>query len=109
MIVIYTAVRAFSQSLKAKLQKRTCDGRFAKPIPTVKAVEKNPLVRFYYPSSKTGLNTWRTVRLISATSKYVVGLEITQGKDKPHYQYKKFSREKAGNFSLLEFSPDSMS
>ena len=108
MITVYT-IKAFSRSIRAKLQHRNRKGQFAKRLPTAKQVEKNPLVRFYYPSSKTGLNTWRTVRLISATSKYVVGLEITQGKDKPRYQYKKFSREKTGNFSLLEFSPTKMS
>ena len=96
-------------SLKARRQKRNRNGRFAKPIPTAKQVEKNPMVRFFYPSSKTGLNTWRTVRLISATSKYLVGLEVKTEGTKIKYNYKKFCQPKVGNFSLLEFNPKSMS
>ena len=105
MIKIYV----YSHSFKARHQKRNRDGRFAKTLLTARQVEKNPLVRFYYPSSKTGVNTWRTVRLISATPYYMVGLEVIREDNKLRYQYKKFCSPKVGDFSLLEFNPKGMS
>lgn len=107
MIITYTM---FSQSLKAKLQKRNRNGRFAKPIPTGNQVKKNPLVTFSYPSSETGVDRMRFVRLISATPHYLVGLEITaSAPGKPRYQFKKFYQPKVSNFRLVEFNPSSMS
>ena len=108
MIVIYT-LRSFSRSDRAKLQKRNRLGQFAKRLPTAKQVEKNPIVKVWYPSSQDGLLHPRDVRLISATPQYVVGLEITKNQDKTHYQYKKFSQSRIQHFLMKEFNPKSMS
>lgn len=106
MLVIYT-ISQFSQSLKAKLQKRDRKGRFAKPLPKPSAVENNPLVRFDYPSSQNyGIPSTRTVRLISSTATHFTGLErLESGK----WKFKKFLQPKARNFSVLSFNPGSMS
>jgi len=74
------------------------------PHPT----EKLPLVRFDYP--KSGDPSWahpqeRQVRLIGANAKYYVGVEVNC--EKPGY--KKFLRRKASQFTVLEFSPESIS
>lgn len=70
----------------------------------VAAVEKNPLVTFNYPIGKEPWNQkTRTVRVISATPKYIVGLEVT---DKN--RFKKFLASKASSLKLTEYSTGSM-
>ena len=71
----------------------------------------HPLVRFHYPDSKQPWVTHlQNLRLISANSKYMIGLEVTvkpNGREK--YQFKKFLRSKMGTVDFVEFKPDSMS
>ena len=107
--IIYMPVVQYSHSLKAKYQKRNLNGRFSKPLPTARQVEKNPMVKFFYPSSKTGQLQHRVVRLISATPDYMVGLEIISDQAKTRYRYKKFCQSKVQHFRLVEFNPKSMS
>lgn len=108
MLVIYT-IAQFSQSLKAKLQKRDRKGRFAKPLPTPKAVEKNPLATFFYPMSETPWNSrLRTVRVISANDTHLTALEFRPETAK-RWQYKKFLQSKVRDFKLQSFNPKSMS
>lgn len=72
-------------------------------VKKVHPVEKNPLVKFFYPH-KDGPATHRVVRLIGANAQYIVGLQVN---DKN--RFKKFSRSKVQNLSLVEFSPLSVS
>ena len=65
-------------------------------------VEDNPLVRFFYPC-KEGNSTLRTVRLIGADEKYLIGLDCG---DKN--RFKKFLRSKANYFTLVEFNPSAV-
>ena len=107
MIVIYT-LRSFSRSVRAKLQKRNRLGQFAKRLPTAKQVEKNPLATFFYPMSDQPWNSRkRTVRVISATPKYITGLEVQPETSK--WKFKKFLQEKATSFKVASFNPTSMS
>ena len=101
------AISQFSQSLKAKLQKRDRKGRFAKPLPSSRSVENNPLATFYYPMSSQPWNSrFRTVRVISANYQHLTGLERLDG-DK--WQYKKFLQSKVSSFHIASFNPKSMS
>jgi len=76
-----------------------------KVVKKVHPVEKNPLVKFRYPKSESSWELpYRTVRLISANEKYLVGIEISD-KNK----FKKFLRKKASSFEFLEFNKESMS
>ena len=59
MITVYT-LKAFSRSIRAKLQKRDRHGRFA----------KNPLATFFYPMS----DRLRYVRVISATPTHITAM-----------------------------------
>lgn len=75
-------------------------------------VDNNPVVTFNYPRS----NPWdfssdeRTVKLIGADERYYVGLEVTEtAAGKPRHQFKKFLRNKARNFRLVSFAPQSIS
>jgi hypothetical protein len=105
MITVYT-IKAFSRSIRAKLQKRDRKGRFSKRLPTAKQVEKNPLATFLYPMSDQPWNSrLRYVRVISATPTHITGLERTNGK----WQFKKFLQAKAHDFRMPEFNPASMS
>ena len=73
--------------------------------PKVHPVEKNPLVSFYYPDSKTGVSTARSIWLIGANQKYYIGVEIapcTKAK------FKRFLRCKATYLSILRFNPESI-
>lgn len=107
MLVIYT-IHSFSKSVRARLQKRNRLGQFAKRLPTAKQVEKNPLATFFYPMSTQPWNSRkRTVRLISATPKYIVGLEFQPETSK--WKFKKFLQDKATNFKVASFNPTSMS
>jgi|ERR1035437_1802755 hypothetical protein len=107
MLIIYT-VRSFSQSLKAKLQKRDRKGRFAKRLPTATQIEKNPLATFFYPMSDQPWNSRkRTVRVISATPRYITGLEFQPETSK--WKFKKFLQQKATQFRMASFNPSSMS
>lgn len=99
-------ISQFSQSLKAKLQKRDRKGRFAKPLPTSKQVEKNPLATFFYPMSDQPWNSRkRLVAVISVNPKYITGLEHQGGK----WKYKKFLQDKAQEFQIVSFNPSLMS
>lgn len=98
---------AIKLSLKSKRQKRCKDGRFAKPLPKAKDVEKNPLVTFWYPASNNpGFSRGRTVRLISASPAYLIGLEL-QGDGS--WKYKKFLQHKAKDFGMVSFNLKAMS
>ena len=105
MITIYT-LRQFTLSVKARLQKRDRKGRFSKPLPTAKQVEKNPLATFLYPMSDQPWNSrLRYVRVISATPTHITGLEKQGSK----WKFKKFLQSKAHDFRMQEFNPASMS
>jgi|FAXJ01.1.fsa_nt_gi hypothetical protein len=107
MIIIYSASVKYSHSLKAKYQERASNGRFAKPKPTVKQVEKNPLATFFYPMSDQPWNSMkRTVRVIAATALHITGLEQ---QDSGRWKYKKFLQSKATHFQVVSFNPKSMS
>ena len=106
MIIVYT-LRSFSRSVRAKLQKRNRNGRFAKRLPTAKQVEKNPLATFYYPMSDQPWNSrMRYVRVISATPTHITGLERL---DSGRWKFKKFLQAKATEFRMASFNPTSMS
>lgn len=105
MITIYT-IKSFSKSIRAKLQRRHRNGRFAKRLPTPKQIEKNPLATFLYPmSDQPWNNRLRYVRVISATPTHITGLEKNKGK----WQFKKFLQAKAHDFRIQNFNPSSMS
>ena len=107
MITVYT-IKAFSRSIRAKLQKRDRKGRFSKRLPTAKQVEKNPLATFFYPMSDQPRNSRkRTVRVISATPRYITGLEFQPETSK--WKFKKFLQQKATEFRMASFNPASMS
>ena len=110
MIIIYSTKKFHSLvnaklSLKAIHQPRRKDGQFAKPVPKVNAIEKNPLVTFDYPRSDS---PWeikpRLVRLISVSSTHITGLERVGDK----WKYKKFLAPKAKAFRILSFNLQSM-
>ena len=107
MIIVYT-LKAFSRSIQAKLQKRDRKGRFSKRLPTAKQIEKNPLATFFYPMSDQPWNSRkRTVRVISATPRYITGLEFQPETSK--WKFKKFLQDKATQFRVASFNPTSMS
>lgn len=69
-------------------------------------VEKNPLVQFYYPMSKTPWNnSLRSVWLISADAKYYIGIEILSDNK---VAFKKFLKTKASQMAVLEFNSSSL-
>jgi hypothetical protein len=104
-VYVISSTKQFSQSIKAKLQKRDRKGRFAKPLPKPRDVEQNPLATFLYPMSDQPWNSRkRLVRVISANPKHITGLEHFEGK----WQYKKFLQAKATNFQVVSFNPSSM-
>lgn len=103
-IYVISSAKGFSQSIKAKLQKREKNGRFAKPH------QNHPLVSFYYPMSEMPWNSkLRQVRLIAATPTHLVGLEVTKVGTKTKYQFKKFLQPKVSEFKVQEFNPASVS
>jgi hypothetical protein len=105
MIIAYT-LKSFSQSIKARLQKRDRKGRFVKPLPKPSDVENNPMVTFFYPMSNEPWNSLkRTVRLISSTHTHFTGLELRAGK----WKYKKYLQPKATEFKVVNFNSQSMS
>lgn len=111
-IVVYST-KQFSRlinaklSVKAKLQPRRKDGRFAKPLPKPSGVEKNPLVRFFYQKTPTD-GKLHLVRLISSTDTHFTGLDLVDmNNDK--WQYKKFLADKAKNLKIMSFNPQAMS
>jgi hypothetical protein len=70
----------------------------------VNAIEKNPLVTFAYPvSTCPSIRSIRSVRLISANDKYLVGIEIS---DKN--RFKKFLVSKTSSLKVTEFHTGSM-
>ena len=68
-----------------------------------------PLVEFDYPISD---QPWqlkqRTVRLIGANGKYLVGLDFTYREGKDHWQFKKFLQTKVQHFRVVEFNPSAV-
>ena len=103
-VYVISSAKGFSQSIKAKLQKRDANGRFSKPH------QNHPLVSFYYPMRETPWNSkLRQVRLISATATHLTGLEVTKVGSKYKYQFKKFLQPKVSEFKVQEFNPASMS
>lgn len=78
-------------------------------------VDNNPEVAFLYPCSKEPwVRRLRRVKLIGADSRYYVGLEVSNyktpsGQIKARHQFKKFLRNKATNFELVSFAPESIS
>lgn len=75
-------------------------------------VDNNPVVTFDYPHSNPFdfSSDTRTVKLIGADARYYVGLEVTQtDTGKVRHQFKKFLRNKARNFRLVSFAPESIS
>jgi hypothetical protein len=93
-------------SLKAKLQPRRKDGRFATPAPKPAALEKNPLVAFDYPRSDAPwISKTRIVRLISTTATHITGLEQVGDS----WKFKKFLKPKAKSMQVLSFNPGAMS
>lgn len=92
--------------LKAQLQPRRKDGQFAKPLPKPADISKNPLLSFYYPTPSDIGYRRRTVRLISATSMYLTGLEMQNGGS---WQYKKYLQTKATDVVVESFNPEKMS
>ena len=112
MIIVYASngltpkLRAKMNSLKAQIQPRRKDGRFAKPLPKPATVENNPLVTFSYPKSDEPWNfRQRTVRLISSNGVHFTGLEKTE----QGWKFKKFLARKARQFTVASFNPKSMS
>lgn len=112
MIIVYASngltpkSRAKMNSLKAQIQPRRKDGRFAKSLPKPADVEKNPLVKFFYPVRRQPWNSMkRTVRLISSNGVHFTGLEKTE----QGWKFKKFLARKARKFTVASFNPKSMS
>ena len=67
-------------------------------------VDKNPLVSFFYPSSKLDFfPSFRTVRLIAANDQYIVGLDVGD-----NYRFKKFLVSKAMSLKILQFNPKAL-
>ena len=104
MITVFVFTNRTRPSTKAKLAEKKAKAKAAK-------VEGNPLVRFFYPQSKTPWNSQlRHVRLISANQKYILGLEVMAQPDGGQkYAFKKFLAAKAKEMSIVEFAPQSMS
>lgn len=106
-IYVISSARELSRSIRAKLQKRDRKGRFTRPLPTARAVEKNPLATFFYPMSSQPWNSLhRTVRLISSNATHFTGLEK---QDNGRWKYKKFLQAKASEFHVQSFNPKAMS
>lgn len=75
-------------------------------------VDNNPVVTFDYPHSDPFdfSSTGRTVKLIGANDRYFIGLEVKESNTgKVRHQFKKFLRNKARNFRLLSFAPETIS
>jgi hypothetical protein len=68
-----------------------------------KEIEKNPLVTFRYDKGDSWNIPMRMVRVISATEKYIWGLDMTD-KNRP----KKFLRSKMVEFSFRGFNIEAM-
>lgn len=104
MITVFVFTNRTRPSTKAKLAETKAKAKAVK-------VAGNPLVRFFYPQSKTPWNSQeRYVRLISANQKYILGLEVTAGEGgKQKYAFKKFLAAKARDMAIVEFAPASMS
>lgn len=106
MIVTYLLL-----SLKPKQPRDAATGRFLSPNPQpvkpkTPAIEKNPLAWFNYPMSDQPWNSRRrVVRVISADSEYLTGLELVSG---DRWQFKKYRQSKITNMAM-EFNPGSMS
>ena len=78
-----------------------------KKTPGIKAgysVENNPLVRFFYPDSENyGNLKLRTVRLVAASSMYIVGFEVN---DKGKHTFKKFLASKVSHMVFIDFNSE---
>jgi hypothetical protein len=93
MIVEYILVRR-----NIKLPLRDTKGRFKAALPKPAAIEKNPFATFFYPSSDSGYDRFREVRVISSTESYLTGLELNRRSDK--WQYKKYCQHKIQNLRI---------
>jgi hypothetical protein len=69
----------------------------------IAALEKNPLISFFYPHRDLPIKTWRNVRLIAANKKYFIGLEVS---DKN--RFKKFLKSEATQLSISEFNKEAV-
>ena len=101
MITVYVFHQKVAEAKAKKL----------KAVPSAKSVANNPLVSFLYPKSNTAWDSpMRLVRLISADSKYLWGLEITRtpGTNKLKYHPKRYLRSKAQCFDFIDFNKPSM-
>ena len=68
-------------------------------------LENSPLVGFYYPMSFAPWNGgYRTVRVISVNSKYLIGIELNG----PRPQFKKYLKSKMSDFQMVEYHPEKM-
>ena len=70
----------------------------------------NPLVTFYYPTSKEPrISKRRFVRVISADVNHLIGLEVTNDSEgKQKYAFKKFLQYKAEGIRLVEYNPSAL-
>jgi len=94
-------VFVFKGKHQLSVQTVTAEKRKRVKSKKVHPVEKNPLVKFFYPKSDSPwIDEHRVVRLISANGKYLVGLEVS---DKN--RFKKFLASKVRNMTLAEFNP----
>jgi hypothetical protein len=78
---------------------RALDFSGFKPEPR-KTKKDLPIVQFDYPKRDSFVRTRRSIRLIQATPKYYLGVEI-QPDNK--FQFKKFLKAKATNVEVLTF------
>jgi hypothetical protein len=79
---------------------RALDASGFKPEPRKETKKALPIVQFDYPKSDTFVRTRRSVRLIQATPRYYVGVEILPDNK---FQFKKFLKNKATNVEVLTF------
>jgi hypothetical protein len=79
---------------------RALDAAGFKPEPRKEIKKALPIVQFDYPKSDTFVRTRRSVRLIQATTRYYVGIEILPDNK---FQFKKFLKNKATNVEVLTF------
>lgn len=94
------SVYVFSQKVRAKV---------ARSRAKKAAVEKNPLVTFYYPMSKQPWNSQlRQVRLIAASATHLMGLEMTKVEGRTKYHFKRFCQPKVSEFKIQEFNPSAL-
>ena len=107
MIITYVLIGSSSKPLRNHLGRFVSPKFFVRPAdPKTPAIEKNPIVKFWYPMSKTPWNSsMRRVRVISSTAKHLIGLE--QNPDTGKWQFKKYLQEKLHDMKM-EFNEGAM-